>query len=64
MSKTTNPPLSPTVKCVFDEFLKALEEEKLLSTAIREALAENLYNQRIDHDTLRKAIFETSEPSE
>ena len=57
MPSQTPPPLPPTVNSVFSQFLKKLSDEKVLGKAALDALAENLYGQRLDPDTFRKAIF-------
>lgn len=62
MPNTTPPPLSQTVSSVFDQFLKRLEDQGLLGTAAREALSQSLREQKLDAETLRKAIFKADEP--
>jgi hypothetical protein len=57
MPNLTPPPLSSTVSSVFEGFLKKLEDEKVLSKSAQEALAQSLSEQKLDSDTLRKAIF-------
>jgi len=56
------PPLSSTVRSVFDQFLKKLEDDKVLSSSAQEALVQSLHSQRFDHETLRKALFKSNEP--
>lgn len=55
-------PLSSTVSAVFEAFVKRLEEEKVLEPPAREALKESLMKQKLDHTSLREAIFTPSEP--
>ena len=62
MPITTPTPLSSTVSSVFDQFLKKLEDEKILNTRAQEALAQNLHDQKLDHETLRKALFKADKP--
>jgi hypothetical protein len=64
MATTTLPPLSSTVSSVFDQFLKEIEEAKVLSTAAQQALAQSLHDQKLDHMSLRKAVFASGEPPE
>jgi hypothetical protein len=52
------PPLSSTVSSVFDSFLKKLEANTILDENARAALAECLHGQKLDPESLRKAIFE------
>jgi hypothetical protein len=56
------PPLSSTVSSVFDQFLKKLENEKILGSAARDALTQSLNDQKFDPDSLRKAIFKSGDP--
>jgi hypothetical protein len=51
------PPLSPTVASIFAEFLKKLESEKALEAESLKALQQALNEQKLDPETLRKAIF-------
>jgi hypothetical protein len=53
-------PLSPTVTAIFAEFLKKLEDEKTLSTEAIAALRDNFDQQKLDPESLRKAIFTTA----
>jgi hypothetical protein len=64
MATATLPPLSSTVSSVFDQFLKELEEAKVLSKAAQQTLARSLHDQKLDHATLRKAIFTSGELTE
>lgn len=57
MPDRTPAPLSPTVHTVFDQFLQKLKEEKVLSAAALEAFGLSLKAQKLDHDTLRDALF-------
>jgi hypothetical protein len=61
MASQTPSPLSPTVNSVFSQFLKRLSDEKVLGKAALDALAENLYGQKLDADKLRAAIFKSDE---
>lgn len=51
------PPLSPTVAAIFAEFLKKLEAEKTLSPNGIQALGQALEDQKLDPESLRKALF-------
>ena len=62
MPKTMPPPLSSTVSSVFDQFLKKLEDEKILSTTAQKTLGLCLHGQKFDHETLRNALFKRDEP--
>lgn len=62
MPNTTPPPLSSTVSSVFDQFLEKLENEKILGKAAQESLAQSLHGQKLDHETLREALFISDEP--
>ena len=62
-SSTPPPPLSSTVKFVFEEFLKKLQEENVLGKSALEALALSLHGQKLDPETLREALFKSDEPS-
>jgi hypothetical protein len=61
MPSTISPPLSSTVISVFDQFLKKLEDEKVLTTCAQEALAQSLHEQKLDHESLRRALFKPDE---
>lgn len=50
-------PLSPTVASIFAEFLKKLESEKILGPAAIDALKQSLDEQKLDPESLRKAVF-------
>ncbi len=63
MATTKQPPLSPTVTLVFEQFVKELEEEKILGKAALQALAKTLAAQKLDHDSLRQAMFTADEPT-
>ncbi|TMJ90626.1 MAG: hypothetical protein E6G76_05655 [Alphaproteobacteria bacterium] len=54
-------PLSSAVSSVFDQFLKKLETEKILDKSAREALAQSFQGQKLDHESLRKALFKRDE---
>lgn len=56
------PPLSSTVSTVFEAFIKKLEDEKILEPAACEALENCLTEQKLDHASLREAMFTPSEP--
>ncbi|WP_292533632.1 hypothetical protein [Methylocystis sp.] len=55
------PPLSATVTLVFAEFLKKLESEKTIGNEAVEALRQSLEQQKLDVDSLRKALFKPNE---
>jgi hypothetical protein len=55
------PPLSPTVASIFAEFLKKLESEKTLEAESIKSLQQALNEQKLDPETLRKAIFPVDE---
>jgi hypothetical protein len=57
----TLPPLSSTVSSVFDQFLKKLEGDSVLNKSALEALREKLHGQKLDHETLRAALFTAEE---
>lgn len=61
--KAELPPLTPTVAEIFDAFVVELAEKKLLTPAGIEALRETLSSQKLDANSLRRAIFTASEPS-
>jgi hypothetical protein len=50
-------PLSSTVASIFAEFLKRLEADGILGPKAIESLRESLEQQKLDHESLRKAIF-------
>jgi hypothetical protein len=52
-----SPPLSPTVASIFAEFLKKLESEKTLGAESIKLLQQALNEQKLDPETLRKALF-------
>lgn len=57
MPATPAPPLSSTVKSIFDEFIEKLKKDNVLGAAATAALAECLYSQKLDHESLRAALF-------
>jgi hypothetical protein len=61
MANTGIPPLSSTVTSIFEQFLKKLEDDKVLGIAARAALAANLHAQKFDPETLRAALFKPEE---
>jgi hypothetical protein len=63
MATAKQPPLSPTVTLVFEQFLKKLEEDKVLGPAAQQALAKALAGQKLDPDSLRQAVFTADEPT-
>jgi hypothetical protein len=64
MSDAPPPPLSSTVASILAEFLKKLESEKTLEAESIKALQQAFDEQRLDHETLRKAIFKASQLTE
>jgi hypothetical protein len=56
------PPLSPTVTNIFDRFIKRLTDEKILGKSALDSLRQALNSQKLDHDSLRAAMFTPSEP--
>jgi hypothetical protein len=50
-------PLSPTVASIFGEFIKKLESEKVLGAEAIEALRQAFEEQKLDPESLRKAVF-------
>jgi hypothetical protein len=64
MANNGSLPLSSTVSSIFDQFLKKLDDEKLLNKSALECFTENLHLQKFDHETLRAALFKTEELSE
>ena len=54
-------PLSPTVATVFSEFLKKLQTEDALGAPAIEALKQALEKQKLDPESLRKAMFTPTE---
>ncbi|HZL31583.1 MAG TPA: hypothetical protein VFC54_11070 [Pseudolabrys sp.] len=60
---TPPPPLSSTVSSVFAEFLKKLEAEKTLEAPAIAALKLALEQQKLDPESLRKAIVTPGEPA-
>lgn len=54
--------LSSTVSTVFEAFIKKLEDEKVLEPTAREALKQSLIKQKLDHASLREAMFTPNEP--
>lgn len=61
MANAATPPLSSTVTSIFDQFLKKLEDDKVLGEAARTSLAENLHAQKLDPEILRTALFKPEE---
>jgi hypothetical protein len=57
-------PLSPTVASIFTEFLKKLESEKILGAEALEALRQAFEEQKLDAESLRKAVFTTAEAAQ
>jgi hypothetical protein len=57
----TLPPLSSTVASVFAKFLAKLESEKILGKEAIEALRQSLEQQKLDPESLRKALFTPGE---
>ncbi len=62
MPNAATPPLSSTVASVFNQFLKKLETDETLNDGARDALAQCLHGQMLDHETLRKALFKPDKP--
>jgi len=58
------PPLPPTVTSVFGAFLKKLESQMTLGAEAIEALRQTLHEQRLDPESLRKAVFTPSDPKQ
>jgi hypothetical protein len=58
------PPLSPTVASIFAEFLKKLKSEKALGDESIKALQQAFHEQKLDPETLRKAIFPAGETAQ
>lgn len=61
MPATPPPPLSSTVATVFAEFVKKLEGEKTLDKTAIDALRLSLEQQKLDPESLRKALFASAE---
>jgi hypothetical protein len=59
MPNTKPPPLSSTVSSVLDQFLKELETEQILQESAREAIGQCLHGQKLDHVSLRTALFDS-----
>jgi uncharacterized coiled-coil protein SlyX len=59
-----NTPLSPTVASVFEAFLKKLESQMTLGAEAIEALRQAVDEQRLDPESLRKAVFTPSDPKQ
>ena len=57
------PPLSSTVSSVFDRFLKELKDAQVLGEAAQKALRDSLHGQKLDHETLRQAVFTPELPN-
>lgn len=57
----TLPPLSSTVTSVFAEFLKKLESENTLGKEAIDGLRHSLEQQKLDPESLRKALFTATE---
>ncbi len=64
MSDTPPPPLSSTVASILAEFLKKLESEKTLGVESTKALQQAFNEQKLDPETLRKAIFTAGEAAQ
>jgi hypothetical protein len=58
------PPLSPTVASIFAEFLKKLEKEKMLGAESIKALEQAFDEQKLDPESLRRAVFTVSETAQ
>lgn len=58
------PPLSPTVASIFAEFLKKLEFEKTIGAGAIGALRRALAEQKLDPESLRKAVFTPTQPEQ
>jgi hypothetical protein len=54
-------PLSPTVAAIFSEFLKKLQDENVLGASAIEALGQALEKQKLDPESLRKAMVTPAE---
>ena len=63
-SDKSPPPLSSTVSAVFEQFLKKLADEKVLGKDAFAALGNSLYEQKLDAESLREAIFTPDEPAQ
>jgi hypothetical protein len=57
MPKPLNPPLSPTVATVFDNFLERLQAEKICDEATIKNLRKVLEDQKLDAESLRGALI-------
>jgi hypothetical protein len=55
------PPLSSTVASIFAEFLTKLESEKILGKEAIDSLRQSFEQQKLDPESLRKALFTPSE---
>ena len=55
------PPLSSTVASVFAAFVKKLADENALAPEAVEALRKCLEDQKLDPESLRQALFTSSE---
>jgi hypothetical protein len=54
-------PLSSTVSAVFEAFIERLEEEGAVEPGARKALKQSLMKQKLDHSSLREAMFTPNE---
>jgi hypothetical protein len=57
-------PLSPTVASIFAEFLKKLESEKILGAGAIDELRQAFDEQKLDPESLRKAVFTPAETAQ
>jgi hypothetical protein len=57
-------PLSPTVMSIFVEFIKKLEAEEILLAAAIETLRQTFDQQKLDAESLRKAIFSLADTAQ
>ncbi|KRB29710.1 hypothetical protein ASD99_23870 [Mesorhizobium sp. Root695] len=57
-----NPPLSSTVETIFTAFLKQLEADETIPKDAIKNLRNTLEGQKLDAESLRKALFPPTEP--
>ena len=57
-------PLSPTVASIFAEFVKKLDTEKTVDADAIEALRKAFDEQKLDPESLRKAVFTLAETAQ
>ena len=55
-------PLSPTVTTIFKKFLDKLSDEKVLGPEALNALRDCLEQEKLDPESLQKAVLTTVEP--